>query len=382
MDSSIHEWTTRDRCAVCGGREFEEIFCFGNYPIFLGCVTTPREDDVIGEMRWVGCRDCGAAQIHRLAPLSLLYGVAHSDAPGGLWQRHVEAFSAFIRDHGGRRVIEVGGGNGHLAEHAAAVTDCEFWTILEPSAQKFTFSDPRIRHERNWLLPGYRPKQPVDTVVFSHVLEHLYEPAQALATLFEILPLHGRVLVSFPDMRAMLAAGSLNTLNMEHSYYVDETGIEFLANAQGFELVHRQHWGDGHSIFLALEKRPGIVATNPRRFEHNKAFLTGFVRQVRADADAVAARIAGHPGPVYLCPASVFAQNFLALGFDQSLIAGLLDNSPLRIGRRLYGTDLFVHSPEILRDIDDALVIMRAGVYSAEITRQIVDTINSKVRFI
>jgi UDP-glucose 6-dehydrogenase len=44
-----------------------------------------------------------------------------------------------------------------------------------------------------------------------------------------------------------------------------------------------------------------------------------------------------------------------------------VDNDPKKIGRRLYGTPLMTHSPEILKSVKNPLVIIKAGTYTNEI---------------
>ena len=49
----------------------------------------------------------------------------------------------------------------------------------------------------------------------------------------------------------------------------------------------------------------------------------------------------------------------------------ILDNDSNKHGKRLYGTDLVVKSPEIIKDINKPTIILRAGVYNDEIREQI-----------
>lgn len=77
----------------------------------------------------------------------------------------------------------------------------------------------------------------------------------------------------------------------------------------------------------------------------------------------------------------MFSQTLLNFGIDENLIVSILDNDTKKQGKRLYGTDLTIQSPEVLRDIDSPTVILRAGVYTEEIKDQILN-INSTTRFV
>ena len=83
------------------------------------------------------------------------------------------------------------------------------------------------------------------------------------------------------------------------------------------------------------------------------------------------------PHKVFLFGAHVFSQYLLSFGLDQSKICGILDNSPLKIGKRLYGTNLSVFDPKIIID-DDVGVILKVGSYRNEIIAQL-KTINPNV---
>ena len=50
--------------------------------------------------------------------------------------------------------------------------------------------------------------------------------------------------------------------------------------------------------------------------------------------------------------------------------------------KRLYGTDLMVESPEVLRDVSAPVVILKAGIYNNEIKNDILDNINPDTVFL
>ena len=85
---------------------------------------------------------------------------------------------------------------------------------------------------------------------------------------------------------------------------------------------------------------------------------------------------------MYLFGAHIFSQYLLAFGLDEKDLVCILDNDVEKENKRLYGTNLISHSPKILKDVDEALVILRAGGYNDEIKQDILDNINPKIRFI
>jgi hypothetical protein len=73
---------------------------------------------------------------------------------------------------------------------------------------------------------------------------------------------------------------------------------------------------------------------------------------------------------VYLFGAHIFSQYLLAFNLDQNKIEGILDNSSLKIGKRLYGTNLTVFEPKIIAN-ENVGVILKVGTYRNEIIEQL-----------
>jgi hypothetical protein len=60
----------------------------------------------------------------------------------------------------------------------------------------------------------------------------------------------------------------------------------------------------------------------------------------------------------------------------------LLDNDVNKHGKRLYGTELQVLSPQVLRGVRGATVVLKAGMYTQEIREDILRNINADTRFL
>jgi len=85
---------------------------------------------------------------------------------------------------------------------------------------------------------------------------------------------------------------------------------------------------------------------------------------------------------VFLFGAHIFSQYLFSFGLDTSKIKYILDNSPLKQEKRLYGSTLMVKSPKVLAGIDKPLIILKAGLYNDEIKKDILENINSTAIFI
>ena len=71
----------------------------------------------------------------------------------------------------------------------------------------------------------------------------------------------------------------------------------------------------------------------------------------------------------------------IEFGLDISRIICLLDNDTNKQGKRLYGTNMMVESPKVLADVKKPIVILKAGVYSQEVSDDILCNINPDTVF-
>jgi hypothetical protein len=85
--------------------------------------------------------------------------------------------------------------------------------------------------------------------------------------------------------------------------------------------------------------------------------------------------------PTYLFGAHIFATYLFSFGLSMNL-KGILDNFLLKQNRRLYGTNFIVSSPLILKGCGEVNIICRAGLHTDEIKKDILENINSHVKFL
>ncbi|EOM9523772.1 SAM-dependent methyltransferase, partial [Campylobacter jejuni] len=85
---------------------------------------------------------------------------------------------------------------------------------------------------------------------------------------------------------------------------------------------------------------------------------------------------------VYLFGAHLFGQYLIFQGLNTEKIINILDNNLIKQEKRLYGTKFIVKSPKILKDQDNSLVILNAGVYNDEIEKDILENINQKIEIL
>lgn len=363
---------------VTGSTDLEDLHSLPNFPVFMGSVTHDQIDDVVSDMSWSISRQSGLIQLKNLLPLDVLYQAqTTTSAVGQIWMAHHMAFAKFIAKYQPVSVLELGGAHGILAKEFQEIAEIP-WTILEPNPSPIEGCSAKFI--RGFFDEKFRFSDVVDTVVHSHV----FEPDKFMSHLAGFIPAGGKMIFSIPNLSEWLVKKYTNCINFEHSIFLTEPYVDYLLAKYGFRIVEKTYYSDGHSIFYATTRDDAVepIKLDSQLYELNKNIYTDFVKYHSNLILDLHERLKGISSPIYLFGAHVFAQYLIAFGLDTSRVICLLDNDKGKQGKRLYGTSLFVRSPEILRDIEKPVVILKAGVYNSEIKKGILEKINDSVVFL
>ena len=372
----------RNHCVISNSQDLEFLYCFKEFPIFMGCVSHSQEDDILADMQWWISRFTGSIQLNPLIPLDVLYWQSHgAGSVGGLWLRHHGELAEFIFSYSPRSVLEIGGGHGILAHSYLKLLSEARWTIVEPNPT--VKSHPHIRIIKGLITDDFSSDNQFDAIVHSHVLEHVYEPNDFIALMARIQRIGGKHIFSVPNLSVMLERKYTNCINFEHTVFLTEPFIDYLLRRHGFDIIEKRYFLDDHSIFYATyyDKTP-CQRPIPQEYEHNRKCYEDYILYHEQMIQELNMRISIHEGDIYVFGAHVFTQYLIAFGLDTTRIVGILDNDPVKQGKRLYGTNLDVKSPRVLTYATNPAVILRAGVYNNEIKDDIINNINPNVSFL
>jgi SAM-dependent methyltransferase len=179
----------------------------------------------------------------------------------------------WLRDAGlprGARVLDVGAGRGRLVGALqAAGYDARG---IEPSRRSAQLaSQAGVAIERRDLFD--HSDRDLDAVVLWHVLEHLDEPADALARAREWLGPRGLLLAGTPNIASWQARiggdGWLHWDAPRHRVHFTAEGLCRLLERSGFEPVRVHHWvldQNVHAMWMALLARMGMRPGFPFHF--------------------------------------------------------------------------------------------------------------------
>lgn len=397
----LENYIIREKCVIAD--EDLEILNSEEYPVFCGCVPhDSTEKDILATQTFAISKH-GVIQLKSLIPLDILYKYGHdAGSVGNLWESHHKEFAKFILEAKPQKVLEIGGGHSLLAlnclkqkaaqdvlsETSPHTSDNDIsWSIVEPNVTKKYENINYIESffTKDLLKDGY------DTVVHSHVFEHIYDPHGFLADIAESFNSlsgfsfnyggGGQMLFSIPNMQKWLEYKWTNTLNFEHTILLTENIVEYLLSKHGFK-IHKKHYFGEHSIFYHTKYDNNLRAkTLQNDYEINKKLFLNMRSHYNKQIATLNIKLKQTNKDVYLFGAHLFSQYLLYHGLYAKNIRAILDNNRNKHNKRLYGTTLLVYPPQILANISNALVVLNAGAYNKEIKEQL-SLINSGIEII
>ncbi len=342
----------------------------------MGCVDleTSPSSDLFWDMKW-GLKDDSTFGVINPPPGELIYLNQHNQLVGLTWHNHLKEFAAFVSSRISGVVLEIGAGHCKLSQEIYKIKSGAFdrWDILEPNP--LILENPYGSLISEYFPCGKITKKTYDLIVHSHVLEHVPSPIDFLIECYEVLNDDGEIIMSVPNMENMARNIDLNLLMFEHLTYLTHKEIVSISNFAGFQVIDFYNY-EKHSIFFHLKKKRDFsksikdfksVITNEEITQLVKSYSTEIIDKVIH----INGFITNNKLSFYLFGAHIFSQYLISLGLNVKMIDSLLDNSTYKQGKRLYGTNLTVLSPENLRGKEYLGIVLPMGNYEDEIVEQL-----------
>lgn len=377
----------RDRCVISNESDLEELINLKDFPVFIGATSEPYNRDKFYDMSWAISKKSGVIQLDRLLPLDLIYSGFHSEAVGSVWEKHRYEFTKFIKKNKiDGNILEMGGSDGKIAslfyEDTKAPT-CD-WTIIEPNIpdeQKKLNSN--IKYIDGFIEDIVPDLNEIKNFVHSHVLEHLYNPRDIIDLIATKQKIGHRTIFAIPNLKLYLENLFVNALNFEHTYYITDEVVEYLFAKSGYNLVDKEFYSN-HGIYYCFEKSnedTHIPFLREEAYSENKIAYLHLINFYKKEVKDYNNIIDDHDGDVFLFGGHIFSQFLLYLGLKQDKIVCILDNSPQKQDKRLYGYNLLIKKPEFIKDSKKPLVILKVGQYFDEVKEQIL-SINPSIKIV
>ena len=360
----------RTQCVLCDQASLSSIFTLEKYPITPSSSSLGSETDETQDCIFASCTACGALQLQTLIDPVKLYQHSHNSTENTpTWKEHHKAFSDFVISTSPRRLLEIGGNSGTL--YGLLSERIPDYTILDicnskkrPQTVKFLKGNCE-----NFDLSGHTD------IAMSHTFEHLYFPRKFVENLAKAKV--QSICISIPNMDYLLKSKNISVLHNEHTYFVAEKEINYLFSLVGYSCKTSAQFNK-HSTFYQFVPsvlEPIAISPNPDQAIKLKKILTSFESRMKAITI---------DKPYFICPGGHYGQKIAYyLKPFRHYIMGFLDNDPSKQDMRVYGTDIRVHSPKILREFQatGVYVILCAGPYTEELKKQLND-LHSNIEYI
>lgn len=376
----------RNKDMLLGDEDLETLYIIEQFPIYAGTTSQREDQDKFADMEWAISQGSGMLQLKKLLATEEMYNESHNSSTGRVWEQHHRAFAQFLHKHNEEKLIlEIGGGNGILNKLYNEMYESVPWIIVEPS-NVMPVENCNAEYVRgkwgNKLVMENLP--PIHNIVHSHFFEHLYDLNEFMKDVSDLLDTGAKMIFTLPNLKKWLINKYTNALFFEHTYFISEDYVDYILAKYGFKVCEKSYFNE-HSIFYAAEKvgidNESATCNFKAMYQENKKLFLEFITYYENLVREINECLKGGKN-AYLFGAHIFSQYLLKFGLRESLFQCILDNDPLKQGKRLYGTSLQVSSPKILKDIDSPIVVLKAGAYTDEIKRDILENINSSTIFI
>jgi len=366
----------REQCVITGAKDLELLYNLLDFPVFIGCTEKDQETDLFADMEWAISKSSGVIQLAKLLPLDIVYSGYHSEAVGGVWQRHHEDFSDFVIKHTAvNSVVEMGGSNGALAERCLGKSiNIKSWTIVEPNPDpNYEPTNNKIKVKKSFIEEQVGLLSHKSVFIHSHVLEHLYDPLKTMQCIANRQNIGNKMIFSIPDLYQYLNRKYVNAINFEHTYFITEKIADSFLNRLGYEVQEKQYF-ENHSIFYSAKYTGKNRADSFLNYyqEYKKMYLD-MIEYYKKEVVRLNDKIENFKGEVYLFGGHIFSQFLIYMGLKEKNIKGIIDNSKEKERKRLYGTSLTVFNLSIVKDQEGVMVIVKAGQYQEEVEKQLTE---------
>jgi len=334
-------------------------------------VRDEKENSLTRDMKWAYCSSCGCVQLSELIDPKVLYKNPHNPAIGKTWENHNKNFVDFIIKNKPKNVLDIGGANLKIANLLCEKIQVDKYDIIDFSSNKYEVE--KINKRINLIrgsVEQYGIDNKVDCVILSHTLEHIYEPISFLKNIKKFLSKDGKIYISVPNIKKQLEDNFLNALHFEHTYFIDHEYIKILAYYAGLALVEQQEFSEYNSFYVLTKDKidDGGIPIHSNRTDAKRIFKK-FIKNVKKDVTNINYLLANRKA--YIFGAHVFTQYLINFGLEEQNIEKIIDNDHNKINKFLYGTNIEVESPSILKEKKSPILILRVAQYKKEIIEDI-----------
>jgi len=346
-------------------------------PVYMGCVdnSLKPEDDMFADILFGVCPHTGTIQSMNRLPPDKVYLNSHNTCVGKTWEEHNQAFADFmLKEFNENSVIcEIGGGDGNIA--ARCIDYVKEWHCIEPNRPNNYFKHSKLKYH----IEGYYPQvqiEAADFVVHSNVLEHFRSPLNFLNN--SKAPVQ---LFSVPNFDTGLVNGNISMLNFEHENGLTKNILDELLDSCGYK--HNSIDYKSYVWFYKAEKIGAKRKINSFNYKNSLYLLIQYHNILKKQAVTLEKNISSILKPdneIFFFGAHIFYTILRSCGLTTEF-TGIIDNSYLKINKRLYGTKHIVQHPSLIKNVTNPIVVIPTTPYKEEMVEEM-KLLNNSVNII
>jgi predicted SAM-dependent methyltransferase len=312
------------------------------------------------------CKKCNTVQLDDLIPIDVLYSKSHNIVSvGNTWEKYFKLFINKIETILDKQdnVLEIGCPSGKIATR---IDKYKEWYLVDPNVQ--ILPNNKIIPIQKFFDESFEINKKIDLIVHSHFFEHLYNPNEFIKKCHDVLIDNGKMIFSVPNIEYLLI-NSLFCLSFEHTIFFNKENITYLLNKNGFEIIEILDY-ENHSTIYHTRKINKNFENSLKITNYYDKFISLF-KYYDDFADKCNYIINSNKNKnknIFIFGASYTSQILLSK-INKSGLKGILDNCKEKQNNFLYGSELPIYTPDILKK--DDIVILKNGYYSNEIFKQL-----------
>jgi 2-polyprenyl-3-methyl-5-hydroxy-6-metoxy-1,4-benzoquinol methylase len=374
----MSSFNTRKSNVLTQENTLEVVDTLEQFPVSMSCVNFDKSKDKFLDMTYMICNKTGVIQMKDYPLLEDIYIDAHNTSFGAIWNNLFEFFTQKLGPymHKKIKILEIGGGSLLLASKIlTCYPNVEEYHVFEQNlSHKYTDNEKLILHDSYFTQDTELQFAP-DIVIHSHVLEHVWNPREFIKCISSVCHKNSLHFFIAPNLQVTFAKKYTNALNFEHNFFIIEPYIDVILNNNNFDILEKEPYLDHSLIYLTKftdsKKEP---VGFPNLYEKNKKLLIDFFdyhKNLVKDLNNKISQYKHNGYVIYLFGAHIFSQYLIKFGLDTKNIETILDNSPQKNKRRLYGTDFMVKFPSEIKNKQKCAIVLKAASYQKEISDQL-----------
>ena len=255
-------------------------------------------------------------------------------------------------------IIEVGACHNYLASLIFEKNKKVNYTIIEPS---FTGDRTNLNIINDYFENVKLNNINADTIIMSDVFEHFYNPIDILKKIQNSSIKH--IYMSHPDFDYSIKNHFFTNLNSEHTFLIEHDYLFKLFEKYGFKLNRKFNF-ENYSLFIEFIRIDEDITCDNKLINYTtRENVNLYIKHIFEINNKINNYMIDNQNKqFYIWHTSVHSTTLFTFGLDYKKLSGILDNSPNKIGKYIYGYNLLCSSfNDLLKSREENICVFISG---------------------